>query len=60
MILEELENSDGLSVPSLVEQINLTYGQIDKTLKYLSVEDPSPIYKEKTHSSVISIRHREN
>jgi ATP-dependent DNA helicase RecQ len=48
MILEELENSDGLSVPSLVEQINLTYGQIDKTLKYLSVEDPSPIYKEKT------------
>jgi ATP-dependent DNA helicase RecQ len=48
MILRELEDSDGLSVPSLVEQINLTKGQIDKTLKYLSVEDPSPIFKEKT------------
>lgn len=48
MILGELENSDGLSVSRLIEQINLTHGQIDKTLKYLSVEDPSPIYKEKT------------
>lgn len=48
LILGELENSDGLSVPSLVENINLSKGQIEKVLKYLSVEDPSPIYKERT------------
>lgn len=48
LILSELEHSDGLSIPSLVGQINLTKGQIEKTLKYLSVEDPSPIYKDKT------------
>ncbi|MBG6236297.1 ATP-dependent DNA helicase RecQ [Pedobacter sp. CAN_A7] len=48
MILGELEKSDGLSIPKLVEQINLTKGQIEKVLKYLTVEDPSPIYKDGT------------
>lgn len=44
-ILETLEEHDGLSVPGLTKELNLKWGQIDKALKYLSVEEPSPIVK---------------
>ncbi|MCK0134839.1 RecQ family ATP-dependent DNA helicase [Arenibacter sp. S6351L] len=44
-ILKALEDYDGLSVPKLQEVLNLKYGQITQTLKYLSVEEPSPIIK---------------
>jgi ATP-dependent DNA helicase RecQ len=44
-ILKALEDNDGLSVPKLQEVLNIKYGQINQTLKYLSVEDPSPITK---------------
>ncbi|REG87114.1 RecQ family ATP-dependent DNA helicase [Algoriphagus antarcticus] len=44
-ILKALEDYDGLSVPKLEEVLNLKRGLIDKTLKYLSVEEPSPIAK---------------
>ncbi|MCE7055418.1 RecQ family ATP-dependent DNA helicase [Algoriphagus sp. AGSA1] len=44
-ILKALEDHDGLSVPNLEEVLNLKKGLIEKTLKYLSVEDPSPITK---------------
>lgn len=44
-ILEALETHDGLSIPKLQEVLNVKKGQIDQTLKYLSVEDPSPITK---------------
>ncbi|GAB5401668.1 MAG: RecQ family ATP-dependent DNA helicase [Aureisphaera sp.] len=46
IILEALEENDGLSVPKIQEHLNIKYGQIDKTLKYLRVEQPSPIVKE--------------
>lgn len=36
---------DGLSVPMLQKQLNLSYGDIQKTLKLLSVESPSPVTK---------------
>ncbi|MFC1495259.1 RecQ family ATP-dependent DNA helicase [Thermodesulfobacteriota bacterium] len=39
------ESDDGLSVPSMQSVLNLRRGQIDKTLKFLSVESPSPITK---------------
>lgn len=44
-ILQVLEKYDGLSIPRLQEVLNVKYGQINQTLKYLSVEDPSPITK---------------
>ena len=45
-ILEVLDNADdGLSVPSMQRTINIRKSQIDKTIKYLTVESPSPIVK---------------
>lgn len=45
-ILEVLDNAnDGLSVPSIQKDINIRQSQIEKTIKYLTVESPSPIAK---------------
>jgi len=44
-ILQKLEDFNGLSVPKLQEVLNVKQGLINQTLKYLSVEDPSPITK---------------
>ncbi len=49
-VLKALKQSeDGLSVPMIESELNLSRGQIAKTLKYLSVESPSPIIKEGSH-----------
>ena len=40
---------DGLSVPMIEQQANLSRGQIKKVLKFLSVETPSPVTKNGTH-----------
>tara|TARA_R110002050_G_scaffold56512_2_gene127047 strand:- start:1317 stop:3410 length:2094 start_codon:yes stop_codon:yes gene_type:complete len=47
-ILQALIDYDGLSIPKLQEELNIRFGQITQTLKYLSVEEPSPIIKEGT------------
>lgn len=45
-ILRVLDESDnGLSVPAMQGVLNLRKNQIDKTLKFLTVESPSPITK---------------
>jgi len=44
-VLELLEQSDGLSVPQIETCLNLRKSQIQKVLKFLSVESPSPIVK---------------
>ena len=46
-ILQTLEGYDGLSIPKIQEVLNIKYGQITQTLKYLSVEEPSPIIYER-------------
>lgn len=46
-ILETIEEHDGLTIPKLTEELNIKRGQIEKALKYLSVEEPSPIIYEK-------------
>lgn len=52
-ILEALENADGgLSVPQLEAQLNLKKAQLEKALKYMSVETPSPITKIKSKYNV--------
>lgn len=45
LVLEHLDSSDGLSIVDLQKELNLTQGEVEKTLKYLSVEIPSPIIK---------------
>jgi len=39
------ESDDGLSVPAMEKALNLSRGQIDKTIKFLTVESPSPLTK---------------
>jgi ATP-dependent DNA helicase RecQ len=45
-VLDALEDSDGLTARAMEEHINLRQGQIDKVLKLLSVENPSPVFKD--------------
>ncbi len=44
-ILEALDESDGMSVNQLEETVNLRKSQIEKVLRFLSVENPSPAIK---------------
>ncbi|HPR87797.1 MAG TPA: RecQ family ATP-dependent DNA helicase [bacterium] len=46
-VLEALErSSDGLSIPELMGQVNLSMGRIEKTLLLLSLESPAPVVKQ--------------
>ena len=45
-VLTALEESDGLKKSQIEPYTNLSSGNIEKVLKFLSVEDPSPIYKD--------------
>ncbi|MFQ0975181.1 RecQ family ATP-dependent DNA helicase [Vibrio campbellii] len=45
-ILEALASVDGLTMRQLEELTNLRFGQIEKVLKLLSVENPAPVIKE--------------
>lgn len=40
--------SDGLSVPQLLAQVNLSKGRIEKTIALLALESPAPIAKQGT------------
>ena len=45
-VIKALETShDGLSISEIQKHINLSYGQIDKVLKLLSLESPAPVAK---------------
>jgi ATP-dependent DNA helicase RecQ len=39
------EADDGLSIPMMQKHLNLAFGEISKTIKYLSVESPAPVVK---------------
>jgi ATP-dependent DNA helicase RecQ len=45
-ILEALEDSEGLSTIELERSVNLRRSQIDRVLKFLSVDSPAPIIKD--------------
>lgn len=48
-VLDALDQaSDGLSVPELLNIVNLSKGRIEKTLALLSLESPAPIAKQGT------------
>ena len=46
LILEKLEEHDGLSITELYQYVNLRKGQIEQVLKLLNVESPAPIIKD--------------
>ncbi len=49
IVLGALRNApDGLSIPEMQRKLNLSRGQLEKTIKYLTVEEPCPISKSKT------------
>lgn len=53
VILQTLEEVDGgLSVPAIESRLNLRRSQVEKTLKFLSVEMPAPITKIGAHWNV--------
>jgi ATP-dependent DNA helicase RecQ len=45
-ILDVLADSDGLTTRAIESGVNLKMGQIEKALKFLSVDNPAPIVKE--------------
>ena len=45
-VLHTLENEDGMTVQELEQSLNLRYGQIEKVLKVLSVDNPAPVIRE--------------
>ena len=46
-VIEALKASpDGLSVPALLGEVNVSQGRIDRTIALLSLESPAPIVKE--------------
>jgi ATP-dependent DNA helicase RecQ len=48
---------DGLSVPMLERQVNLTRGQIEKVLKSLAVKSPAPVTKQDSRWYATPVRY---
>ena len=46
-ILGALESSDGMTVQELEAKLNLRRRQIEQALKFLAVDDPAPVLKDK-------------
>ncbi|MDT8424210.1 MAG: RecQ family ATP-dependent DNA helicase [Desulfuromonadales bacterium] len=61
-ILGALDQTDGLSIPAMQRELNLRQGQIEKTLKFLTVESPSPVTKigSKWHVTAAAATYRVN
>jgi len=57
-ILQAIEVHEGLSIPKLQEVLNVKFSQITKTIKYLSVEEPSPIVKIGTNWQRTAINYK--
>ena len=47
-ILQGLETAGGMTATQLMGEVNIPKGRLDGALRYLSVQDPPPIAKEKT------------
>ncbi len=47
-VIDALAESNGLSIRELEQEVNLRQGQLEKVLKYLSVQSPAPVAKNGT------------
>lgn len=56
-LLGVLADHDGLKKADIERYCNLSSGDIEKVLKFLSVEDPSPIYKDGSTYSRTPVRY---
>ncbi|HYP42023.1 MAG TPA: RecQ family ATP-dependent DNA helicase [Chloroflexia bacterium] len=57
-VLEALQSADdGLSIPMLERQVNLTRGQIEKVLKSLAVKSPAPVTKDGSRWHATPVRY---
>ncbi len=45
-ILKVLEKADGLNIRKIESKVNLRHGQIQQVLKFLSVENPAPVFRD--------------
>ena len=45
-VLSALENEEGMTFRELEQSLNLRYGQIEKVLKILSVDNPAPVIRD--------------
>ena len=45
-VLHALEQYDGLSAPRILDHVNMKKGHLDKVIRYLSIQNPAPIFKE--------------
>ena len=45
-VLQALEDEEGMSIRELEQGLNLRFGQIEKVLKVLSVDNPAPIIRQ--------------
>src|SRR5690606_11400565 len=60
-VLDALNHADeGLTVPRLEQRLNLSKGQIDKVLKLLEVESPSPVAKVGSVWQATAVAYRYN
>lgn len=57
-ILEALANSDGMNTREIEQAVNLRMGQIEKVLKFLSVDNPSPVLKDGSKWVRTPVRYR--
>lgn len=53
-----IQAEDGLSVPQIEQEVNLSRGQIDKVLKILSLESPAPVTKDGTKWSATPVQYQ--
>ena len=57
LVLDALVNAPaGLSVPQLLNRLNLSWGQIEKTILLLSLESPAPLVKQGSKWQLTSAR----
>ncbi len=57
-ILQVLAQHDGLTMRELEENTNLRFGQIEKVLKLLSVENPAPVIKMGSRWTRTAVQYR--
>lgn len=58
-VLDSLEQAEnGLSVPQLEQELNISRGQIDKVLKLLSLNSPAPVVKQDSKWYLTSVNYQ--